>query len=133
MPNYHHLPLRSHHVVVQASCRAAYYNQFEPSEFVHYLGYSPRRGNEQLQAQKQGIAGLKAYPNPADNQLTLELPGEGTYKLVITDLSGKRLLEHTAVPAGLRQLDISALPAGLYLLQVQQVNGGVQNMRIVKK
>jgi len=112
---------------------AAYYNQFEPSEFVHYLGYSPRLGNEQLQAQKLGIAGLKAYPNPAENQLTLELPGEGLYKLVITDLSGKRLVEHAAVPAGLRQLDISTLPAGMYLLQVQAVNGEVQNMRIVKK
>lgn len=133
MPNYHHLPLRSHHVVAQASCRAAYYNQFEPSEFVHYLGYSPRRSNEQLQAQKAGIAHLKAYPNPAENQLTLELPGDGLYNLLITDLSGKRLFEQKAVPAGLRQLDISTLPAGMYLLQVQQASGEVQNMRIVKK
>lgn len=133
MLTYHRPVMKHHHVMARAGLAAAYYNQFEPSEFVHYLGYSPRRSNEQLQAQKLGVAGLKAYPNPAENQLTLELPGEGLYKLVITDLSGKRLVEHAAVPAGLRQLDISTLPAGMYLLQVQAVNGEVQNMRIVKK
>lgn len=112
---------------------SVYFDQIEPSEYVHYVGYSPRRGMEQLQAQKVSIDGLNAYPNPVETSLNIDLPGEESYNVSVTDLTGKRLIEQKDLQAGTRQLDLSALPAGMYLLQVQQLNGPIQNLRIVKK
>jgi hypothetical protein len=68
-------------------------------------------------------AGFSLYPNPAQNQLTVELPAGGeTAQLRVVDAAG-RLVLRQAVPAGARRHTL-ALPAslapGLYLLRLDQ-------------
>jgi hypothetical protein len=68
-------------------------------------------------------AGFNLYPNPAQSQLTIELPvGAEAAQLRVIDAAGRRVLSQ-AVPAGVRRHTL-ALPAGLapglYLLRLDQ-------------
>ncbi len=79
------------------------------------------------QSAAAAAAALAVYPNPATDQLTVQLtvrlgvaqPGEG--QLVLTDPLG-RVVRRQGLPAGSPQatLDVRGLPQGLYLLRVQQ-------------
>ena len=65
---------------------------------------------------------MLAYPNPADQQLTIELPGPTTANgvLLITDLAGKviRRWEPPLTEGNYElQMDTHDIPAGLYLLR----------------
>ncbi len=68
-------------------------------------------------------AELVTYPNPANGELTVQIPGTEALsgELVIADLSGRRVQRSipTEVSGRTYQLDIRALPAGIYLLQWQ--------------
>ena len=62
---------------------------------------------------------MQVYPNPATNQVKINLAVEGTANLSITDLSGRVLMQTTiAEPTNI--LDISGYQTGLYLINIQQ-------------
>jgi hypothetical protein len=69
------------------------------------------------------LAGFSVYPNPARDQLTLELPAGGeAAQLRVVDAAG-RLVLRQAVPAGVRRHTLglpTALAPGLYLLRLDQ-------------
>ncbi|MCX6181413.1 MAG: Ig-like domain-containing protein [Bacteroidetes bacterium] len=66
-----------------------------------------------------GDAGLKVYPNPAQNQLVLEY--EGISKYEIYNIQGKLVLEGTIVNK--QQVDISSVDSGMYLVIVANADG----------
>ena len=60
--------------------------------------------------------GLKVYPNPVSNTLTVENT-EGVDFQVI-NLLGQQILTGKTPPSGVGGLDVSALPQGTYFLKV---------------
>lgn len=70
------------------------------------------------------IAGISAYPNPANNQLNLKITSgkRDEVSLRVLDLTGQVLIQRTmSLKEGSNQfiLDVSGLPSGVCLLQVQ--------------
>jgi Secretion system C-terminal sorting domain len=61
-------------------------------------------------------------PNPAHDQLQLDLPGDGPSELQLLDLQG-RLLRRLSLPAGQHSLPVSDLESGVYLLHIQGPGG----------
>ena len=68
---------------------------------------------------------FSAYPNPAYDQLTVELEGfeDQRLRLQLYSLTGQLMAEEQLPRDGANfvqhQLDMSALPAGVYLLKIQ--------------
>ncbi|WP_165821952.1 Ig-like domain-containing protein [Hymenobacter edaphi] len=79
-------------------------------------------------------APVLAFPNPANEQLTVVLPGGAAsqpYTLTLTDALGRTVLEqHTQQPT--TTLDLRTLRKGVYFLTVRGA-AGVQTQRIVKQ
>jgi Secretion system C-terminal sorting domain len=65
--------------------------------------------------QKGKGKGLKIYPNPVSNTLTVENTEGGTFEVI--NLLGQQVLTGKT-PFGGRGLDVSALPQGTYVLKV---------------
>ena len=108
--------------LTQAFCRL---RQTNPSGAVRYssvaslqLASNPLATSPATSAADQ----FSLSPNPTSNRVTLMLPAavRGNVVVVLTDLSGRRVLTQ-ALCAG-ATLDVNlpaALPGGVYLLQVQ--------------
>jgi chitodextrinase len=64
---------------------------------------------------------IRIYPNPADREFRLDVPGEG-YTLTITDLAGQAVVSATSLSMGLQQIDISNLSSGVYMISLQNGN-----------
>lgn len=98
-----------------------------PSQFLSKI--------EEIIANNAGID-LKIYPNPADNELTLNLSKEYTpNKIIIYDLNGK-ILSSTIWQSGLEfKLNTQFLNSGNYILAVLQVGKEpiYQKLSILKK
>ncbi len=68
----------------------------------------------------QALPGLRVYPNPATDRLTVQLPTTGAATVALRDLTGRVVLAPAALPAD-QQLRLPAsLAAGVYLLEVRQ-------------
>ena len=81
------------------------------------------------------IAGtqFKAYPNPFNATLTLDIAGQlNNTQVIITDLSGRVAIDHT-IAAGAERvvLNTEELPAGSYI--VQWLNQGAAQARVFIK
>lgn len=65
------------------------------------------------------LKGMKIYPNPAVNYLTVELPDffTGKYTICISDLAGRIVLQKSVLGEPV-MLDISELKTGYYFLSV---------------
>jgi hypothetical protein len=76
----------------------------------------------------------KAYPNPANDNVTIELAGEGSANLVVTDLSGKVVINNTvAFLNGKTKVNIDGLDSGVYVFNVTLENGKTSQFNVVKK
>jgi len=75
--------------------------------------------------------GFKAYPNPANNYLTLEWDDtvEDQLEIVVLDISGRSLINETVVNG--RELDLSSLPHGLYIVNAISRNTPVAQFKVV--
>lgn len=71
--------------------------------------------------------GLEAFPNPAQDQLTLLFTAEGSLSLDVMDAEGRVVLRRSLERAGAglfrEQLDVSGLSAGLYTALVSGTDG----------
>ena len=75
-----------------------------------------------------------AYPNPANDALTISIDGEGTANLTVTDISGK--IAATSVISlvnGKADFNIASLEAGMYIFNVVLENGKTSQFNVVKK
>lgn len=78
---------------------------------------------------------IKAFPNPTNSYLQIEISQAMESELKIFDLTGK-LLEHiTDIPAGNFQteVDFSKYPAGIYLIRCGNAKQEVQSLRVLKQ
>ncbi|MEM6342400.1 MAG: T9SS type A sorting domain-containing protein [Bacteroidota bacterium] len=79
-----------------------------------------------------------AYPNPAEDHLTLEftLPNPQPYTIVLRSSTGQKLLkQHYPNPSGTQQslaYNLSTLASGIYLLEVQLASGRMSKKVIVQ-
>lgn len=68
------------------------------------------------------LPNLKIYPNPADQELSIELPNHSMKSLKMIDLSGKIWHESRAQSSS-ATIDVKALPRGMYILQLETATG----------
>lgn len=79
------------------------------------------------------VAG-KAFPNPANDFVTIAIEGEGTAQLTVTDIAGKIVMATTLqLAAGQDSLNINALQSGLYIFNMTLENGKTAQFNVVKK
>lgn len=75
-----------------------------------------------------------AYPNPANDKVTVSIEGEGAASLKVTDVSGKTVMTSAInLAAGKSDVNISSLEAGMYIFNVALENGKVAQFNVVKK
>lgn len=84
------------------------------------------------------VAGISAtpliefslFPNPAESGCIVQLAGNNdqSYKVIVSDLSGRRRMEETTDETGLLYLNTSELASGLYTVVVEY-DGQVQRTR----
>jgi hypothetical protein len=79
------------------------------------------------------VAG-KAFPNPANDVVTVAIEGEGTAQLTVTDVAGKVAMSASLnLAAGQDNVNIAGLTAGLYIFNVTLENGKTAQFNVVKK
>jgi len=79
------------------------------------------------------VAG-KAFPNPANDVVTVAIEGEGTAQLTVTDVAGKVAMAASLnLAAGQDNVNIAGLTSGLYIFNVTLENGKTAQFNVVKK
>lgn len=77
---------------------------------------------------------IVVYPNPATNNLFVQLQEIGTFEVTITDVSGKVVLQNTITTNSkntIQTLDLSNLNNGVYFTTVKQNNEKQKTVKIV--
>jgi hypothetical protein len=72
------------------------------------------------------------YPNPASNEITIELYQQGEYTLKIIDVTGKVVADFGKVYQDNKSFNISNLSDGLYFVRLE-TQGGLAIKKIVKQ
>jgi len=72
---------------------------------------------------KAGFIGLKTYPNPVQDQLSIlfSSPDAGRVVISITDVNGKQLYRHNfnpGVSSNVHNVDVSRFAAGTYFVRM---------------
>lgn len=75
-----------------------------------------------------------AYPNPAQDLVTVSVAGEGNAMLSITDIAGKVVsTENLKLINGKATIQVASLEAGLYIFNVKFEDGQTSQFNVVKK
>jgi photosystem II stability/assembly factor-like uncharacterized protein len=89
----------------------------------------------------QGLAGIveeviqdkvKLYPNPTNNQITIELPSNDTYTISIYNSIGVSIFSTKHSNLSQKTIDVSTLPTGVYMLEVKNKSGAKAIKRVVR-
>ncbi len=74
--------------------------------------------------EREGVQ-MKLFPNPAQQNLQVEMPAFGVIHMSVLDALGREVLhDHTTAAGHLRHsLDVSELPAGMYTLELIGTDG----------
>jgi hypothetical protein len=103
------------------------------TELPSALGVALIDANDVSIAEANVIEGM-AYPNPANDNVTVSIEGEGVASLNITDVSGKTVLSSSLnLVGGKSDVSISSLDAGIYIFNVTLENGKTAQFNVVKK
>jgi hypothetical protein len=68
------------------------------------------------------LQGANVYPNPAIKDVQISLPDTETYKISITDLTGKEIFTQTTENVDQVKIEIGNLSRDMYLLVVKDLN-----------
>ncbi|MCW5905836.1 MAG: T9SS type A sorting domain-containing protein, partial [Chitinophagaceae bacterium] len=78
---------------------------------------------------------IKMYPNPANKQVTLQLPQTAdnniVYSIKVTDLAGKIVMQQKA-NGGTHQLTIDRLTTGTYFVEIIDNKGNRTTEKLIK-
>jgi hypothetical protein len=75
----------------------------------------------------------KAFPNPANNMVTISVGASGAAALTATDVAGKVAINTTiTLENGTTSVDISSLESGVYIFNVTMENGESTQFNVVK-
>jgi uncharacterized protein (DUF2141 family) len=77
------------------------------------------------------VVGIKAYPNPVMDQLTVEIPSNESFTIQLVDIYGRIVLQAKA--SGTVNLKTSKLPAGSYMLETSNAKGERTVQKIIKQ
>jgi len=80
-------------------------------------------------AENNAIAGFKAYPNPAQDFLNIQVESDGNASVEIFNINGQLIISDL-LTAEVNRMNISSIVPGVYLLRVSQ-NGKTSFSRIV--
>ncbi|MCY7330471.1 MAG: T9SS type A sorting domain-containing protein [Saprospiraceae bacterium] len=61
---------------------------------------------------------LQVYPNPVRDRLSIRLPGEGTFRLLIHNMQGALVLEQSTAYEDPLEVRVADLPGGMYGISV---------------
>ncbi len=64
---------------------------------------------------------LMVYPNPAGQEVSIDIPGTEKYELTLNDLSGRALIKTQCT--GKYRLNLDTVPSGLFWLKAVSENG----------
>ena len=78
--------------------------------------------------QSAAMPTLTLYPNPADQQLTIE--SDRAYRLLLFDAAGRQVMDRQQA-AGVTELAVGHLPAGVYVARIQVRDAEVISRRVV--
>lgn len=79
----------------------------------------------------RGAAGIRIYPNPASEQLNIDLElNDALVKFKIVSLTGQ-VVENGYLTSGKNTVDVSSFNSGLYLLQLKGAEGNLETIRLV--
>ncbi|WP_116788838.1 DUF7619 domain-containing protein [Flavobacterium psychrotrophum] len=78
-----------------------------------------------------GKRGIKLYPNPANNNVTIQLENAQQAEIIIADVLGKTVL-YTKMEAQSKVIDVTSLKAGMYFVTTKS-NAGTTTQKLVKK
>lgn len=99
----------------------------------------PAMGVKVFDASQIGVTELatvngSAFPNPAQDNVTISIDGKGTANLTITDVTGKVAYNGAvALNNGNASVDVSSLETGMYIFNVVLENGQTSQFNVVKK
>lgn len=75
-----------------------------------------------------------AFPNPAIDVVTIDIDGEGSANVVVSDISGRIAFTNNVILVnGQSSFDISSLDNGVYMFNVTLENGSTSTFSVVKK
>jgi len=110
-----------------------YYGVGFGTELPSALGVALIDANDVSIAEANVVEGM-AYPNPANDKVTVSIEGEGVASLKVTDVSGKIVMTNALnLVGGKSDVSISSLDAGIYIFNVTLENGKTAQFNVVKK
>lgn len=75
-----------------------------------------------------------AYPNPANDVVTVSVAAQGNANLTITDVSGKTAYQGAIdLATGTADVNVSSLETGMYIFNVKFENGQTSQFNVVKR
>lgn len=78
-----------------------------------------------------GKTGIKLYPNPANNEVFVNIDNLNTNAAVtLYDMAGKRMMQQT-ISTSANRIDTSALQAGIYILEVNAAGNRMQQKLVI--
>jgi hypothetical protein len=111
----------------------AYFGVGFGTELPSALGVALIDANDVSIAEANVVEGM-AYPNPANDKVTVSIEGEGVASLKVTDVSGKSVMINSLnLVGGKSDVSISSLDAGMYIFNVTLENGKTAQFNVVKK
>jgi parallel beta-helix repeat protein len=104
-----------------------------------YVGAATvQRASDSTTANQLIRTGIKAYPNPFTNSVTISISGgaTGTYKLLLIDAAGRTLFTKSGIKTGVvfeQSINTSSLQKGIYFLKiVQNENDNTSTIKLEK-
>lgn len=90
---------------------------------------------EVVKAEPEPISrpGITAFPNPTTGNVYIRANGiKGKATLTVTDIFGRKIMDHSIAGNDVSQLKMVHLPAGTYIIFVKMENGSQQTLKINK-
>lgn len=75
---------------------------------------------------------MKIYPNPANDEITIENPYGQTFTLEIYDLKGK-VVKNEIIPSDKKYISVQDLCNGVYVLEFSSGEKNIQEKLIIQR
>lgn len=82
--------------------------------------------------EKKNSISYRLYPNPALNNLNIEILNNENHSINIYNIAGKKMFS-VELNQGLNQLDISSVPSGIYIYQILNDKGVLESKKLIVK
>jgi len=94
-------------------------------------GLSSVKSDEPVQ--QKNTLGVSVFPNPAVNQITVELSNDKVSSIQITDINGKRVdgIKFNGENS-VEEVTVSKLPSGIYFIEILGISGNMKTKKIIK-